>query len=894
MKKLFVFAIILNIILPSFSKAAFLAPYLDINVTVNTSGGDSNFFFHINAGYPLDFSQDFQIQTQSGTGSYLISTNTSNGAYYYLSSLLQTGWQFESASCTSDNSQINTFPVENGVGIQVNPYSKLNCVFNEKKSAGKTPVLIIPGTLGTEIWKGEDKLWPDIDRMVKRSDSFMDPLAFKSDGTPLDTSLSLGKVLSKPHESFDYTESLVTDLHNQGYIDNQSLFLFPYDWRNDITKNSDLFLKNRVDSILASSSLPSLDVIAHSQGGLLIKKLLFDHPEYNTKINKVIFVGTPNLGAPKTAKILIYGDDFNIKKFGIFGLDPLEIKKISTDMPSIYQMLPSRAYFDHSNGYLGEYAYGPIFASGKVYNSFEDSKNILKKPGYGLNTSLIESADEFHSLAFDNFDFTGTGVHAFNLIGCESATIGKIFINGVGKKDDINYEPGDGTVPLVSASNIGGAQNSFILKKNDLHSVMLSTDSVRQKIVNILNNDGNSVAGITSNPALCVLNGKKVEVHSPVDMHIYDESGKHVGPRLDGGFDYEIEGIQYDEIDHNKYAFLPDDGHTYTVKLIATDKGSFNFYSTSIKDSETENISYYSNVPITSTSTAQVLLNEQNDQNIEFTSDNRVVPPSSILNPTQSQDLTPPISTSTLTGLMGNPGYYRSDVGIKLSAFDPVTLGHESETSGLLKSQYSLDNQAYQPYSTSTPITVTTEGSHTLKFFSTDRAGNNEPEQTISFSIDKTEPEISMQFDPNIKDLKFSAVDRPMASSSTTTITTILDNDDTVTASDLSGNQTVLRLKDKNRKNSMKAEIKSLSYNGKIMDLSKNMLHFDWLFDKKNNLQVLSQIIQSKNNFNVLSSYALGRTIITGRDQSGKLSKLIKGLEFIRVITKNGDLGWSY
>jgi hypothetical protein len=35
------------------------------------------------------------------------------------------------------------------------------------------------------------------------------------------------------------------------------------------------------------------------------------------------------------------------------------------------------------------------------------------------------------------------------------------------------------------------------------------------------------------------------------------------------------------------------------------------------------------------------------------------------------------------------------------------------------------------------PISLISEGEHTLKFFSTDKAGNNEQEQTINFTIQK-------------------------------------------------------------------------------------------------------------------------------------------------------------
>src|SRR5438477_608698 len=67
-----------------------------------------------------------------------------------------------------------------------------------------TPVLIVPGLTGTEIYKDVDLLWPDILKMVNpfNSDSFMDPLAFKDDLTPMDLSLTIGQVVGNPSGLF--------------------------------------------------------------------------------------------------------------------------------------------------------------------------------------------------------------------------------------------------------------------------------------------------------------------------------------------------------------------------------------------------------------------------------------------------------------------------------------------------------------------------------------------------------------------------------------------------------------------------------------------------------------------------------------------------------------------
>lgn len=759
---------------------------------------------------------------------------------------------------------------------------------NFKPLPTKTPVLIIPGTLGTEISKGEEKLWMDINRMKNPfdGDAFMNPLAFNEDGTPLDTSLLMGDVLTRPDPSFDYLEGLISDLATNNYKLNQNLFLLPYDWRDKIEKNADVLLSKKINDILSSTTSPKLDVIAHSQGGLLIKRLLYDMPEYQSKINKLVFVGTPNLGSPKTVKILTYGDDLGINKFGISLLEPLEIKKISRNMPAIYQMLPSREYFNHSPGYLGEYSYGPIFTSAKVINGFEDTKNSLKKPVYNLNSDLIDQANTFHTTDFDNMDLSNSGIKAFNIMGCESPTLSQIYINGTGGKEDIKYAPGDGTVPLVSASNINGAQNFYFLNQEQIHSTMLTSDGIRQKIVNLIADTKIFTEGkITSNPALCVFKGKKVEVHSPVDLHIYDESGNHTGPNSSGGFDYQIKNIAYDEIEHSKYAFLPDDGHSYTVKFIATGSGAFNFYSSFVEGEETKSLTYYNDIPVSTSSVARVVFNAQNDQKIEFLTESRIVRPSSILGIEMANDVASPISTSTLSGLMGQLGMYHSDVIINIFATDSIIVGQENQTSGVLKTMYSLDGAEYEIYTSLSPVTVLSEGSHQFSFYSVDRAGNIEPKQTINFVIDKTAPEIVAQFNTTKRDFEFLATDNLDPNP------TIICTQTKCTATDQAGNISVLNFQKVilplNIKNLI---LKNISYNGAVKTFDQNLFTLAYII-KAGVMTSLSQteLIKNKQILNITYNSSKKMSVIT--DFTKGLKPVITnqpGIILLQVLSNKG------
>ncbi len=135
----------------------------------------------------------------------------------------------------------------------------------------RSPIIIVPGTLGTEMYNGTDKLWPNIPMMVaSKGDRFMDPLAFSTAGVPVETGVLTGQVITQ-ELSFDYTNSLIRDLQSQGYTLGKDLFLFSYDWRKDIAQNADVTLKNFTIHVLAQTNAGKVTFITHSQGGLLVK-----------------------------------------------------------------------------------------------------------------------------------------------------------------------------------------------------------------------------------------------------------------------------------------------------------------------------------------------------------------------------------------------------------------------------------------------------------------------------------------------------------------------------------------------------------------------------------------------------------------------------------------------
>ncbi len=93
-------------------------------------------------------------------------------------------------------------------------------------------------------------------------------------------------------------------------------------------------------------------------------------------------------------------------------------------------------------------------------------------------------------------------------------------------------------------------------------------------------------------------------------------------------------------------------------------------------------------------------------------------------------DTTPPVTTVAVSGTAGLAGWYTSAVTVTLSATDDI--------SGVGWTNYSLDAAPWAPYTSS--FLISADGSHTVRFNSTDLAGNPEATHSVIVNIDKTPP----------------------------------------------------------------------------------------------------------------------------------------------------------
>ena len=447
----------------------------------------------------------------------------------------------------------------------------------------RDPVIIIPGIIGSYLNKNYDDLseiWPDVSRLLLPGpDNFLNDLALNIDGTENpDFPILVGDIIREEAGSHVF-DGLINNLENAGYVENTDLFVFPYDWRKSNTDNA-ILLEERIDEILSNIDASKVDIVAHSMGGILAKTYIANADE--EKIDQIIFLGTPHLGAPKAFKALMYGDDmgFGLDLLGdqrneFRALSPNRMKFISQNMPSAYELLPSKKYINKAGGYvLNGLDKNNIF----TYNYLQTKELMILN---GRNGPMLQGGETLHN-DIDDLDLSGLEVH--NFVGCGSKTVGEItlkkkfgwFASGFKMVDDydLKYVNGDETVPLISADDISSA--NIYYAKEISHGTLPSADGVKEDVVAILS--GDTLPGsenILTDTSTCKISGKNVSVHSPVELHIYDEEGNHAGPNEDGDIEINIPGVAYDVIEGEKFAFLPD-GINYQVITKATEVGGYN------------------------------------------------------------------------------------------------------------------------------------------------------------------------------------------------------------------------------------------------------------------------------------------------------------------------------
>ena len=515
----------------------------------------------------------------------------------------------------------------------------------EVKILSSTPVIFVPGLLGTEIkGKNEDLLWLDLGKIFWSStDDFLDDIRFNNGLISNNQELSLAGVIKKKniplYWDYDYTQGLLDEFTAQGYdaaegSESQTFYTFPYDWRYgasgvypkpkgtgqmDVTNS--VLLGRRIEELAKISPTGKVDVIAHSLGGLIAKKYVLENG--NPQIGKLVFLGVPNLGAPLAGRGLIAGTDF-----GVFGLNPQALKKISQNMPAAYDLLPTKNYFSAKGSWVRILKETDRWGVNETQN-LDWTQTRIYLAGADANNTALANAINLHSGEFDGDNvyeiMANKSIDSYNIAGCRSATFSTLLDmqnkTGVHQYYDyFEFANGDDTVPFESANRkLAKDENTFYVR-DAKHGQMPSAAGIRQKIAGIIsqnniplpNNKIITRAQLLENERLCRLLGVALRIDSPLAIKVTDRDGNIIEDVAGVGPKNEIPGAMFEINNGKKFVYLPqNENQQYQISLQGEGDGFFTLTARAVEDDLLQEPRVFSLLPVSKNLSGGIELNGQ-------------------------------------------------------------------------------------------------------------------------------------------------------------------------------------------------------------------------------------------------------------------------------------------
>ncbi len=533
-------------------------------------------------------------------------------------------------------------------------------------------IIFIPGIQGSRLYvkdilnpDGEDQLWEP----NWRSD--LTELGLGENGNNLDPDIYTKDIIERTNlTEFDPTGSIskydkniykdtISYLNSKKDDNTMSSFVtYPYDWRLDLdeiinngTKQENGSNQKLVDILRAQAKVSStgkVTIIAHSMGGLLIKRFVQTLSLADQKlIDNVVMVASPQLGTPEGAEAVLQGVEF--KDFAAFVMPQRHTRKLAENMITAQTLSPSDKYFEkvstkpivfdqsiykeistlstygveiNDGGELQDFITGQ---EGRQDASFEDVNYPNISP-----TAVVLRAKEIHEL-IDNYTFP-ENIKVTQIVGFGSPTTKQI--KYVQKKEGKNntapsYIPyvtlgGDKTVVQESAAYMNVPTYYINLSKynkdnntNASHQNISGLSPVTEIFTSIikkenvsLNNYVSESPGVSSSRSLFAIG-----MHSPVDIHLYDSQGRHTGPvyiEIEGEtvkfIEENIPNTSYQEHGEDKY-IVGIDEESYTLKLDGYETGTFTLEIYKFMDDVEVLVQTFADLPSTTQLSAEISLN---------------------------------------------------------------------------------------------------------------------------------------------------------------------------------------------------------------------------------------------------------------------------------------------
>jgi len=342
------------------------------------------------------------------------------------------------------------------------------------------PVLLVPGIMGSTI-----KSWSRFPLLTKEHMQAEDLMI-------------LGHPFFKEPLGW---QSLKSDFLNH----NIDVYDVPYDWRMDIDKAVDEYLKPAINKAKRETGKEKVNVVAHSMGGLLAREYI-QRSEYKKEndIEKLVMVGTPNHGSANAYYLWSGGDAIQVSalyeliiivNYNFFDERPLDLEFLASKLAAC---IDGGAY-----SCLKDFTYIPrIEIKSFIYNHIKSIQRLLPTYLFLEPHDFLECEENKNKWLEDlnNIDLLKArfanpdsvdGVKAKIFAGDDVDTISII---SVGKRDcdrntykdgkpklgseKFKVPRGDGTVLVSSANMIGVVATDSSRKGEHLYLIDVYKDEI--------------------------------------------------------------------------------------------------------------------------------------------------------------------------------------------------------------------------------------------------------------------------------------------------------------------------------------------------------------------------------------------------------------------------------
>ncbi len=253
-------------------------------------------------------------------------------------------------------------------------------------TAGRRTVVFVPGLMGSELWLGNDRVWPSVKTIFTNPEIYIYPSKIPLEPRSIVDEVVIVPNLIKQDQYNRLGDYLVDELNYRRDVD---FFEFPYDWRQDV-RTSAAQLGGMIEGL--NSKQPVI-VIAHSLGTMLTRYYV-ENLGGDRHVERILLMGGPHKGAVKGLVSMLVAP--NVVPFGILGE---RLRKILMTFPSSYQILPDYAVGTDQNGakidFLKDVSwldpeYLPLLELGKNFR--KELKGTASVPtvsifGYGIKTN---------------------------------------------------------------------------------------------------------------------------------------------------------------------------------------------------------------------------------------------------------------------------------------------------------------------------------------------------------------------------------------------------------------------------------------------------------------------------------------------------------------------------